>query len=193
MSHHTGLDKAYAEKCWLSAKAAILDLEKQLLNAHNTELFWRRQVRRAALSELAAQHGCEAPDTQSNEDDKDVGGPLVPVESEGARATDTEAETQPAKDAADGVNKGAPKKNANKKSRVKQQPLHDKRAYEKRPVHGADACVACWAAARNKSACVAPLYKPPCTREMPQRGKRSAVDLVGGAAAGESVGATGDQ
>ena len=192
MSDHTELDKASVEKFYRSACATLHDLEARLIEARARELFWRRALRRTVFSELVSQYGGEAPDTQPNEDDKDVGGPLVPVESEGVRATDTEAETQPAKDAADGVNKGAPKKNANKKSRVK-QPLHDKRAYEKRPVHGADACVACWAAARNKSACVAHLYKPPCTREMPQRGKRSAVDLVGGAAAGESVGATGDQ
>ena len=83
MSDHTELDKASVEKFYRSACATLHDLEARLIEARAIELFWRRALRRTVFSELVSQYGGEAPDAQPNEDDRDVGGPLVPVESDG--------------------------------------------------------------------------------------------------------------
>ena len=103
-----------------------------------------------------SRFGGEVPESQAEEPHA----PRTPSGEDEAKGA-TASGTQPA---ADSKPRRATKRKA--VDRVAGRPK-----YEKRPVRGGDACVACWAAARNKSASVGHLYRPPCLCAAALRGK----------------------
>ena len=140
------LDKNTLVKNRKAALKRVHDLESELVEANATELYWRRAVRKHIIGELAAENGA-APgqvDANTGDDDDDDEKPLADL------VPDRRRKAAPPPSPLDTV---APKKRM------------------KRPEHGVDACIACWAAERQVTAGRAHLYRPPCLRVAPSRGK----------------------
>ena len=155
------LSKDEIEGRWKTAATVLRDLEVQLIEARAEELYWRRALRKAVFSGLAAEYGGDIPSSLPDEDapSEPAGGASGPCDSEAPEPPRPPRAKRPVRPA------GTPDRPTG--------PDGGRRPpREKRPKHGTDGvCIACWAAERGKAAGVAHLYEPPCLRTKAERGK----------------------
>ena len=159
-SQQTELSKADIEERHKAASTVLHELEARLIEARATELYWRRALRKAVFSDLAAEFGGDVPASLPDED--------APAEVAGVAAGPSDA------DASDPPNAPRAKRPARPADTPNLPAGSDggrRPPSEKRPKHGVEACIARWAAERGKVAGVAHLYAPPCLRLAAARGK----------------------